>query len=93
MAVSIDDEIGVVLLRDISFNVRHANLDAEQFKLSDKRDFTRPVPIVISTYSIDCPDILQTVINLRCGNVTGVQNDFTPLKNRESLRAEKVVGI
>ena len=93
VAVSIDDEIGVVILRDISFNVRHANLNAEQFKLPDKRDFPRPVPIVISTYSIDCPDILQTVINLRCGNVTGVENSFTSLKNRENLRAEKVVGI
>ena len=48
MAVSIDDEIGVVLLRDISFNVRHANLNTIQFKLQDKRDFTRPVPIVIA---------------------------------------------
>ena len=67
--------------------------NAEQFKLPDKRDFPRPVPVVISTYNINCPDILQTVINLRCGNVTGVQNDFTPLKNRENLRAEKVVGI
>ena len=93
MAVSIDDEIGVVILRDISFNVRHANLNTIQFKLQDKRDFTRPVPIVISTYSINCPDILQTVINLRCGNVTGVQNDFTPLKSRKNLRPEKVVGI
>lgn len=94
VAVAVDDQVRLVVLRDVALDMGHADSAPEEVEGEDLGQAGRPVPsVVIAPHDVEGFQLFQAVQDVECGDIACMDDDLAGPDDLDHLRAKEIMRI
>ena len=94
VAVAVDDDVCLVIRRDVALDVGHADPAPEEVEIEDQGQIRCPVStVVVAPHDVEGLQLFQAVQDVRLGDVACMDDELAGVYELDDLRPEKIMRI